>query len=142
MLSLPDSMDECVYFTRRAIGPDFSGKAVAWVLRESCPKCKNGLMGKPRGKDGSVKIRAKEYVCPECEHTVEKQEYEDTLTCNIQYTCPYCKKKGEAQVPYKRRTFEGVPAVVFECGSCKKKLGISKKMKAGKSAGVEELEED
>jgi ssDNA-binding Zn-finger/Zn-ribbon topoisomerase 1 len=118
------------------------GKAVAWVLRGKCPKCGKGLMGKPRGKDGSVRIRSPEYVCPACGYTVAKEEYEGTLTCNIQYTCPYCRKQGEAQVPYKRKTFEGVQAVVFECQHCHKKLGISKKMKAGKGAGEAEDDAD
>lgn len=129
-------MDECAYFTRRTIGEKHNGKAVAWVFRENCPKCEKGLMGKPRDdKTGGVKIRAKEYVCPECGFTMEKQAYEDTLTCNIDYVCPFCGKSGETAVPYKRKTFEGVKAVMFECGSCKKKLGISKKMKDGKKKG-------
>lgn len=137
-LSLPNSMDECVYFTRRSLDDGsggFAGKAVSWVLKEDCPKCHKAKMGKPRGKDGHVMIRATEYVCPHasCAYTVAKKDYEDTLTCNIIYTCPYCKKAGETQVPYVRKTFDGVKAVVFDCQHCKKKLGISKKMKTGKS---------
>ncbi|MBD3303717.1 hypothetical protein GF343_01105, partial [Candidatus Woesearchaeota archaeon] len=83
VLRLPDSMEECVYFTRRNID---KGKVVAWVFKEKCPKCGKALMGKPKDeKTGKVKIRAKEYVCPECGYTAEKGEYEDTLTVNIQY---------------------------------------------------------
>ncbi len=130
-------MDECAYFTRRTIN-EGKGRIMAWVFRGSCPKCRKALMGKPRNDTGGVKIRSLEYVCPACSHTVEKKAYEDTLTCNIQYTCPYCKKSGEAQAPFQRRTFEGAKAVVFECGSCKKKLGVTKKMKVGKGSPIED----
>ena len=63
-LKRPESMDECVYYTLRDIG---EGEATVWVFKQSCPKCGKGIMGKPKGKEGKVKIRAKEYVCPECE---------------------------------------------------------------------------
>lgn len=132
-LKQPESMDECVYFTRRAVD---SGKVMCWVFRETCPKCKKGLMTKPYDeKAGKFKVRAKEYLCGECGHSVPKQEYEDTLTANIQYTCPHCGKQGETQVPYKRKTYQGVKAIVFECNDCGKKIPITKKMKAAKKKG-------
>lgn len=132
-LKRPESMEECVYFTRRSVD---SGKVMAWVFREKCPECKKALMGKPRDeKTGDVKIRAKEYVCPECGYRVDKKEYEEGLLCNIAYTCPKCKHEGETQVPFKRRTFKGVPAIVFECESCNEKIGITKKMKEAKKKG-------
>ena len=59
----PESMDELVYFTRRDIG---EGEATVWVFRGLCPKCGKGVMGKPVGPKGKIKVRAKEYVCPEC----------------------------------------------------------------------------
>ena len=139
-LKQPASMDDCVYFTRRTVGP--KGKIMAWVFREKCPKCKKGLMGKPKNETGGIKIRASEYVCPSCGHTVEKKAYEDTLTCNIIYTCTHCGKAGEAHVPYQRRTFEGVQAVVFDCDHCHKKLGVSKKMKEGKKKGEKAIVSD
>lgn len=124
-------MDECVYFTRRNVG---EGKVMAWAFRGKCPKCKKGLMGKPRdGKTGKVKVRAKEYVCPECDHTVEKKEYEESLTGMASYTCPACKKKGEAEFPFKRKTYKGVKAFVFDCQHCGEKIPVTKKMKEGKS---------
>lgn len=128
-LKEPESMEELVYWTRRKIG---EGSAMVWVYREDCPSCKKALMGKPRGKDGKVKIRAKEYVCPECGYTVEKQEYEDGLTACIKYVCPECKHSGETQIPYKRKSTKGVKALVFNCESCNSKILISKKMKAVK----------
>ncbi len=128
ILKEPESMDELVYFTQRNLGD--KGRAKAWVYRGACPKCKKGLMGKPVDeKTGKIKVRAKEYVCPECGYTVEKKAYEDTLTCEIKYTCPECGNEGEAEAPYKRKTFQGVKAIVFQCGKCKAKLGITKKMK-------------
>lgn len=141
-LRQPESMEECVYFTRRAVD---SGNVMCWVFREKCPKCGKGIMGKPRDpKTGDVKIRAKEYVCPECGHTVEKQAYEDTLTANVSYTCPHCSFSGETTIPYKRKTFEGVKALVFECGKCKAKIPVTKKMKATKKKGeeAEDLDEE
>lgn len=136
-LKFPDSMEECVYFTRRNID---NGKVVAWVFKEKCPKCGKALMGKPKDeKTGKVKIRAKEYVCPECGHKVEKGEYEDTLTVSIQYTCPHCGNKGETQESFRRkkvRIFDeakqkkiAVDAIVFNCDKCGGKITITKKMK-------------
>lgn len=119
-------MNECVYFTRRAIG---YGKATAWVFKEKCQKCKSALMGKPVEK-GKIKIRAKEYVCPKCSYTVEKQAYEESLTCNVAYVCPACSYSGEAQVPYKRKKVDGIPTIQTECEKCKAKINITKKMKA------------
>ncbi len=135
-LKFPESTDECVYFTRRAIG---KGKTIAWVFKEKCPKCKKAFMGKPKDeKTGKVKIRAKEYVCPECGNTVEKKAYEETLTCNVQYTCPACGKSEEQQVLFKRKKVkifdeeEGKEktgdAVQIVC-SCGHKINITKKMK-------------
>ena len=136
-LRFPDSADECIYFTRRVLGQ--KGKAVAWVFKEKCPKCGKGIMGKPRGNDGKVKIRAKEYVCPECKYTAEKGEYEDTLTANIQYTCPHCLFEGEHQMSFKRKKVKmfdeeaqkdkTVDALKFPCPKCNKDIFITKKMK-------------
>jgi len=137
MLKQPESMDECIYFTRRAVD---KGHVMCWVFKEKCPKCGKAEMGKPVEK-GKVKIRAKEYICPSCNYTVPKQEYEDTLTANVAYTCPHCQHKAETQIPYKRKTFEGVKALVFQCDKCKGKIPITKKMKqAGKKE--EEVPED
>lgn len=130
MVTEPESMEQLVYHTIRAVG---NGKVRAWVYREKCPECGKGLMGKPVDeKTGKVKIRAKEYVCPDCGHTVEKQEYEDTLTCEIQYTCPECGNTGETTAPYKRKTFQGMKAIVFNCEKCKAKIPITKKLKEKK----------
>jgi DNA-directed RNA polymerase subunit RPC12/RpoP len=126
-LKQPESMDECVYFTRRTVD---KGHIMCWVFKEKCPKCGKAMMGKPRDpKTGDVKIRAKEYVCPQCSYTVPKQEYEETLTANIAYTCPHCQNKAETQIPFKRKTFEGVKALVFQCDKCKGKVPITKKLK-------------
>ena len=131
MVKEPESMENLVYMTRRKL--DGKGQAMAWVYKQNCTKCDKALMGKPKDKKtGKAKIRAKEYVCPECNHTVEKNEYEETLTCEIKYTCPKCEKDGEAEVPFKRKKVKGVDAVVFNCSNCDEKLLITKKMKAKK----------
>lgn len=134
-------MDECVYFTRRAVD---GGKVMAWVFRQPCPKCEKGVMGKPLDeKTGRARIRANEYVCPECKYTVEKEEHEDTLTCCIKYTCQSCKHEGETEVPYKRKSWQGVKAIVYTCDGCKAKWGVTKKMKAPKKKkGKKGLDDD
>ncbi|MBI1970330.1 hypothetical protein HYS47_01140 [Candidatus Woesearchaeota archaeon] len=132
-LRFPSSMDECVYFTRRATS---KGKIIAWVFRQQCEKCKKGVMGKPLDeKTGRAKIRAQEYICQACNYTVGKDDYEATLTCSIQYVCDGCGASGETTAPFKRKVFEGVPAIVFTCGSCGKKQGVTKKMKESKKKG-------
>jgi ssDNA-binding Zn-finger/Zn-ribbon topoisomerase 1 len=125
----PESMDDLIYFTRRSIG---NGKVMAWVYKKECPQCHKAKMGKPVGDDGSVKIRAKEYQCPECGFTEEKKAHEESLVLEAKYTCPHCGKEGEGATEYKRKTFEGVPAYVIICQHCGGKIGITKKMKEGK----------
>ncbi|MBI5064942.1 hypothetical protein HZA97_01785 [Candidatus Woesearchaeota archaeon] len=136
-LKYPDSMDDCAYFTRRLVGDQ---KIVTWVFKETCPQCKKGTMGKPKDpKTGKPKIRANEYTCPECGHTVEKEAYEDTLTANIQYTCGKCKNEGETQIPFARKKVKifdeakqkdvTADAVVFNCSKCKERIAVTKKMK-------------
>ena len=128
-LRFPNGMDECVYFTRRNSD---NGKAIAWAFREKCRKCKKSLMGKPKDeKTGSIKIRSPEYTCPSCKFAVPKNEYEDSLTLNIQYTCS-CGNSSETAMPFRRKTFQGVKAFVFECGKCKKQIPITKKMSSPK----------
>ena len=108
--------------------------------RTQCPKCKKALMGKPRDpKTGKVKIRAKIYVCPACEHSVEKEAYEETLHAEIKYACPHCKKKGEARIPFKRKSVKkfdeekqkkvAMQVLRVQCEHCGKDIDISKKMK-------------
>lgn len=140
-LKQPESMDECVYFTRRADGV---GKTMCWVFREKCPKCGKALMTKPMDeKKGTFKVRAKEYVCSACGHTEEKEAYESKLTASIAYTCPKCKHQGETQVPFKRKAVEGVKAIVFNCQNCKERLLVTKKMKAPKKGEeVEDLDDE
>jgi len=124
----PESMDECIYFTNRAAD---NGRITAWVMKADCPACGADKMGKPVVK-GKVKIRAKEYVCPACGYTEEKTEHEEKLTVQIKYTCPHCRDVGEAETPYIRKTFKGVPSYVFICNGCGEKIGITKKMKKPK----------
>lgn len=131
-----EDIDKLVYFTQRKLGE--KGKAFAWVYRQPCPKCKKALMGKPRD-GGKVKIRAKEYVCPECNYTVEKEEYEGTLTAGIEYICPECGNSATTEVPYKKKKVKviddetgkmsSVDAIQFACGKCGAKINITKKMK-------------
>jgi predicted RNA-binding Zn-ribbon protein involved in translation (DUF1610 family) len=128
-LKRPVSMEECLYFTQRSIG---SGEAMVWVFRHDCPKCKKGLMGKPRDKKGKVLTKAKEYTCPKCNYKVPKQEYEDSLTANIEYKCPSCSNQGEKQIPFKRKNIEGIQTLRFQCDKCNANIDITKKMKEKK----------
>ncbi len=126
-LKFPNSTEECLYFTRRA---DDDSRIIAWVFKKQCPKCKKGIMGKPKDpKTGKPKIRAKEYVCDNCGYSEDKVAHEESLVMNIQYTCPHCGNEEETTTQYKRKSFEGVPSYVFECGKCHKKIAITKRMK-------------
>lgn len=127
-LTEPTDMEELVYFTNRFL--DDKGQIMCWVERKECPKCHKALMGKPIDeKTGKPKTRAKEYVCPECGHTVEKKEYEESLTACAKYTCPHCGKEGEGQIPFKRKKVKGADALVFVCEHCGEKIYVTKKMK-------------
>ena len=127
-IKIPESMDECLYFTNRTLGEE--GHAKAWVYKVNCPKCGKAKMGKPLNeKTGRPKIRAKEYVCPECGHTEEKVEHEEKLNMQIIYTCQFCGHEGEIEVLFKRKTFQGAKSVIFECAGCGQKIGITKKLK-------------
>jgi hypothetical protein len=146
MLKKPQSMDECVYFTNRTAS---DGRIMAWVFRKECPKCR-GIMGKPKkptkdkvllsiknpteflAKGGKVEKKADTYVCYSCGYSESNQVVEDSLTVNVEYKCPHCGNEGEATTEYKRKSFEGVPSYVFMCSKCKKKIGITKKLKESK----------
>ncbi|MBI2667096.1 hypothetical protein HYX13_05795 [Candidatus Woesearchaeota archaeon] len=141
-LKLPQSMNECLYFSNRFIGE--KGHAFAWVYRKLCPKCKKVKMGKPVEK-GKVKLRAKEYTCPACGFTEEKTVHEESLMLEAQYTCPECGKKGEGTTQYKRKAYQGIPSYLIECQHCHAKIPITKKLKEKKgvsSIGDEEDEDD
>jgi DNA-directed RNA polymerase subunit M/transcription elongation factor TFIIS len=138
-MRFPNSTEECIYFTRRA---DDKMKIIAWVFKKQCPKCKKGLMEKPRDpKTGKAKIRSTEYVCNNCGYSEEKKAHEESLTVNVQYKCPHCGNEGETTTAYKRKAFEGIPSFVFECQKCHKKIAITKKMKEKKGSADEPDEE-
>jgi phage terminase large subunit GpA-like protein len=137
-MKMPESVDECFYFTNRILEGG-KGSLIAWVLKPDCPKCKKAKMGKPVDpKTGKVKKRAEIYVCPACKYEVNADEYDETLNVEVMYKCPYCKNQGETTTKYKRKSFQGVQAYVFECQKCKQKIPITKKMKDIKKKGKEE----
>ncbi|MBT4651059.1 hypothetical protein HOC13_00900 [Candidatus Woesearchaeota archaeon] len=126
-LIIPESMDDCLYFTNRA---NEDGQLLAWVYRKKCPKCGKAKMGKPVDpKTKKVKSRSTEYVCPECGHTEEKVEHEESLTLEAKYTCPECNKEGEGTTVYRRKRFKGVDAYLIECEHCGANIPITKKLK-------------
>lgn len=127
----PKSIKEVIYFTNRTLA---NGKPLkAWTYKMECPKCKKAKMGKPiNPKTGRPKIRATEYVCPECNYTEEKIAHEASLKIQATYTCPECGKEGESEGPYKRKTYQGVSSYILNCEHCDAKIAITKKMKAPK----------
>ncbi len=132
-LKQPNSVDECLYFTRRKLVP--KGGVMAWAFRKECPACRKGLMKKP-------KKTATSYVCPACGHEEPKAEHEAGITVNVEYTCPFCGHSGEATTEYKRKSWQGVKAYVFACESCKEKIGITKKLKEPKKKGAPVVDDD
>ncbi len=125
-------MEECLYFTRRKLEP--RGSVVAWAFRKECPSCK-ALMRKPTK-------RSPRYECPSCGYAEEKKEHEASILLRVKYECPFCGKRGETTAPYKRRTWRGVQAYVFQCEFCKERIGITKKLKSPKSSGEAALPEE
>jgi predicted RNA-binding Zn-ribbon protein involved in translation (DUF1610 family) len=134
----PNSMEECLYFTRRDLEND--GSLFAWVYKKKCPECGKAKMGKPIDeKTGKPKIRAKEYVCPECGHTEEKVEHEESCNADIIYTCK-CGHEGEISIPYKRKKVQllnektgkkkAADALIFHCSKCNERILITKKLKS------------
>ena len=140
-LKKPNSAEECIYFTNRIIG---SGKAIAWVFRKECPKCRKGIMGKPLKKGGKPDKKSDHYACYSCNYQESNEQVENNLVINIEYKCPHCGNEGEATSEYKRKNFEGVPSYVFECQKCRKKIGLTKKLKEPKKKGkpAEEVSKD
>ena len=122
-------MEELVYYTSRTLG---EGGVTVWVFKQQCPSCGKALMGKPKNKDGKVKVRAKEYVCPECGYSVAKAEYQETLTANVEYTCPQCKHHAETQLPFKRKRIKGVLTLRVACENCGAPIDVTKKFKKPK----------
>ena len=115
VLKKPKSVEECVYFTNRIID---SGRAMAWVFRKECPKCKKGIMGKPQKKNGKIDKKADHYVCYSCGYQESNEQVENSLLINVEYKCPHCGNEGETTSEYRRKMFEGVPSYVFECQKC------------------------
>lgn len=134
-LKKPASIEECVYFTNRTIG---LGRAMAWVFRKQCPKCGKGVMGKPQKKGGKVDKKADHYACYSCGYTEKNEQVENSLAINVEYKCPHCSFEGETTTEYKRKIFDGVPSYVIECQKCRKKIGLTKKLKEGKKKGKED----
>ncbi|MBI2665926.1 hypothetical protein HYX12_04860 [Candidatus Woesearchaeota archaeon] len=129
-LKMPNSMEECIYFTNRSIG---KGNVLAWVYRKTCPKCKKAKMGKPVVK-GKIKTRADYYECPACKYTEQKQEHEESLMLEAQYICPSCGKEGESTGEYKRKSFNGIQSYIITCQHCSAKIALTKKLKEKKGA--------
>ena len=134
-LKKPESAEECVYFTNRTIG---DGRAMAWVFRKECPKCKKGIMGKPLKKGGKIDKKAEHYVCYSCGYAESNEQVENSLVINVEYKCPNCGNEGETTTEYKRKSFEGVQSYVFECQKCGKKVGLTKKLKETKKKREED----
>ncbi len=127
---LPTDMEELIYFTRRKIN---DGRAIAWVEKQTCTKCNKGLMEKPRDpKTGKPKIRATIYTCNNCGFEEEKKLHEEKLFAKVIYTCPHCSEKGEQEVPFKRKTIQGVQTLRIKCHACSGNIDITKKMKVPK----------
>ena len=138
-LKKPNSMDECHYFTNRTL-EDGKGRITAWVFRKQCPKCKQGIMGKPIKKNGKLDKKADHFVCYKCSYKESEQQVDEGLTVNVDYKCPHCGNEGETTTEYRRKMYQGVPSYVFQCQKCSAKIPITKKLKVIKKKGKEELD--
>ena len=132
MLKKPESMEECVYFTNRAID---SGRAMAWAYRKKCAKCSKGSMNKPLKKGGKPDKKALYYECNKCGNKENNEETEKSLRLEVDYKCPHCGFEGQTTTEYARKSFQGVPSFVFACEKCSQKIPLTKKLKATKKKG-------
>lgn len=124
----PTSMDDLFYFTNRTL--ENGGWIKAWVYKPEAPNGK-GKLQKPRDpKTGKPKVRSTIYVDDDG-NEYPRSEIDPTLSVEIKYKSPFTGKEGETTTPYKRKTWQGVPAFVFEDDEGNK-IGITKKMKAPK----------
>ena len=124
----PEDMEELFYFTRRKL--ENGGWVRAWVYKPEAPTGK-GVLSKPiNPKTGRVKVRSTIYVDDEGNEYPVK-EIDPTLKLEIKYKSPYTGKEGETTIPYKRKTYKGVPSFVFEDQEGNK-IAITKKMKKPK----------
>lgn len=125
----PESMDDLFYFTNRVL--ENGGWAKAWVYKPIAPSGKGKLQKPKDPKTGRPKVRSTVYVDDEG-NEYPREEIDPTLSVEIKYKSPFTGNEGEATVPYKRKTWQGVPAFVFE-DDAGNKIGITKKMKAPKA---------
>jgi len=123
-LEKPTSIDECAYFTKRALKAEKEGFVEVWVFKEYCPECEEGFMVKKSKK-------AKEYTCNMCKHQVPNDQM-PTSNANIIYTCPHCGHQGEKQTPFVRKKIKGADTLRFQCDSCNKDIDVTKKFKEKK----------
>lgn len=105
----PKSVNEVLYFTRRPIKSRSGEKGFLfmWVPRVECPKCKNGLLKKP-------KKRAKHYECEKCGNEVEDL---GEVMAYVKYTCPYCKNELKIKQIWKK-------PFSFKCVECEKVIKV------------------
>jgi len=126
----PESMNDLMFFTNRNMG---ASTIKAWVYRPLCAKCKKGRVGKPiNPKSKAINKKAEYYECNHCKAQTPVEDIDKDLKVEVKYKCPGCGNEGFATTEYKRKTWQGVPAFVFECSKCKEKIGITKKMKKPK----------
>lgn len=127
-LKEPESMDDLFYFTRRKLEND--GWIRAWVYKPDSPKGKGKLSKPINPSTGRPKVRSSVYV-DEAGNEFPCKEIDKDLILEIKYKSPYTGKEGETTIPYKRKTYMGVPAFVFEDQEGNK-IAITKKMKQPK----------
>ncbi len=127
-LQEPTSMDDLFYFSNRTL--ENGGWAKAWVYKPVAPSGKGKLSKPTDPKTGRPKIRSKIYVDEEG-NEYPCEEINKTLSVEIKYKSPFTGEEGETTVPFKRKTYMGVPSFVFE-DSQGNKIAITKKMKEPK----------
>lgn len=141
----PDSMDELIYFTNRSLDSS-KGFVKAWAYKVKCPKCGKSLLSKPVDpKTKRFKIRSSYYECPSCKYTIEKVDLEPSLSLEVVYKCPKCSNQSYVKMPFKRKSYQGAKAFVFDCDKCGYTIAITQKMKSlknKKGKTVKVLDED
>lgn len=119
MLVRPKDPKEVRYFTRKTVG---KGKVMIWVFNPDCPKC-DGKLSIPYDEEtGRYKSMARDVTCNKCIYSIPKKDFKEVeAVANIAYTCPYCGKEGELQLPFvnkKKKIFK------FKCSHCGKEIKV------------------
>lgn len=123
----PSDIKELDFFTKQFVPlKNGEGFALMWVYKPTCPECGEARLKKPSK-------RAKKYECSACNAEFKKEEYDELLEYNLEYTCPECgyegKEHGSWDKPKSKTSTVMLRVGCPECGEKFKVYRMGKKKK-------------